>query len=63
MSCDVRTFHDHLNSISEHIQFTIRMPSISEKGQSIAFLDTNNTALETGQIDVKYLASIRFTSS
>ena len=40
------------------------MPSISEKGQSIAFLDTNNTVLETGQIDVtvhrkvteKYLA-------
>ena len=28
------------------------MPSISEKGESIAFLDTSNTVLKTGQIDV-----------
>ena len=28
------------------------MPSISKKGHSIAFLGTNNTVLETGQIDV-----------
>ena len=46
--CDVQFFHDHLNAINEHIQFTIEMPSISEKGESIAFLDTSNTVLKTG---------------
>ena len=50
--CDVQVSHDHLNAINEHIQFAIKMPSISEKGESIAFLDTSNTVLKTGQITV-----------
>ena len=36
---DVQTFHDHLNSIKEHIQFTIERSTVSEQGESITFLD------------------------
>ena len=50
--CDVQTFHDHLNSINEHIQFTIERPTVSEQGESIAFLDTSNTVLKSGQVEV-----------
>ena len=50
--CDVQTFHDHLNSISEHIQFTIERSTVSEKGESIAFLATSITVLKSGQVEV-----------
>ena len=50
--CDVQTFHDHLNSIYEHIQFTIERPTVSEQGESIAFLDTSITVLKSGQVEV-----------
>jgi hypothetical protein len=37
---DIDKFHCHLNSINQNIQFTIEMPSLSEHGQQIPFLDT-----------------------
>ena len=50
--CDVQTFHDHLNSINENIQFTIERSTVSEQGESIAFLDTSITVLKSGQVEV-----------
>ena len=50
--CDVQTFHDHLNSVNEHIQFTIERATVSDKGESIAFLDTSITVLKSGQVEV-----------
>jgi hypothetical protein len=37
---DIDKFHCHLNSINQNIQFTIEMPSLTEHGQQIPFLDT-----------------------
>ena len=36
----VDKFHFHLNLINQNIQFTIEMPSPTEHGQQISFLDT-----------------------
>lgn len=41
-------FHDHLNSINEHIQFTVE----KENNGSIAFLDTQITRDENGSISI-----------
>ena len=49
---DIETFHDHINSIDRHIQFTIEMPSLCERGATIAFLDTSCTAQPNGNIEV-----------
>ena len=40
--------HVNLNSINEHIQFTIERPTVSEQGESIAFVDTSITVLKSG---------------
>ena len=69
--CDVQTFHDHLNSINEHIQFTIERPTVSEQGESTTFLDTSITVLKSGQVEVavyrkathRKVFGIRFTPS
>ena len=59
--CDVQTFHDHLNSINEHIQFTIERPTVSEQGESIAFLDTSITVLKSGQVEVAVCRKAKHT--
>ena len=48
----MKDFHNHLNSSSPHIEFTVEMPTISAEGQTIAFLDTNNTVSANGQVEV-----------
>ena len=48
---DVQKFHSHLNSINTNIQFTIEMPSTSDQGQTISFLDTNITFTDNGDIE------------
>ena len=49
---DIETFHNHINSIDRHIQFTIEMPSLGERGATIAFLNTSCTARPNGNIEV-----------
>ena len=49
---DIETFHDHTSSIDRHIQFTIEMPSLCERGATIAFLYTSCTAQPNGNIEV-----------
>ena len=49
---DVQKFHSHLNSINTNIQFTIEMPSTSEQGHAISFLDTNIIFTDDGDIEV-----------
>ena len=47
-------FHQHLNSVNPHIQFTIEMPAVNRNGsQTIAFLDTQLLGNISGDIDVK----------
>ena len=48
----IKDFHNHLNSINPHIQLMVEMPTISTEGQTIAFLDTNNTVSVNGQVEV-----------
>ena len=48
----VQTFHDNLNSINPNIKFTIELPKQSERGQIIAFLDSEVIVLNNGQIEV-----------
>ena len=51
---DVPLFHQHLNSINPHIQFTIEMPDVNGDGsQTIAFLDTDLLSTASGNIAVK----------
>ena len=51
---DVPLFHQHLNSVNSHIQFTIEMPAVNRNGsQTIAFLDTQLLGNISGDIDVK----------
>ena len=51
---DVPLFHQHLNSVNSHIQFTIKMPAVKQNGsQTIAFLDTQLLGNISGNIDVK----------
>ena len=51
---DVPLFHQHLNSVNSHIQFTIEMPAVNQNGsQTIAFLDTQLLGNIFGNIDVK----------
>lgn len=45
-------FHSHLNSVEPHIQFTVEMPAMSTKEQTIAFLDTNNMVCADGRVKV-----------
>ena len=47
----IKDFHNHLNSINHHIQFTVEMPTISTEGQTIAFFGTNNTVSANGQVE------------
>ena len=49
---DIETFHNQINSIDRHIQFTIEMPSLGERGATISFLDASCTALPNGSIEV-----------
>ena len=49
----VQQFHDHLNSINPHIQFTVEMPDMSSQEPSIAFLDTSSSRSADGQVKVK----------
>ena len=54
---DVGPFHKHLNSINPHIHFTLEMASTSTGNPTIAFLDTNSTALPDGRVEVNvYIA-------
>ena len=51
---NVPLFHQHLNSVNSHIQFTIEMPAVNQNGsQTIAFLDTQLLGNISGNIDVK----------
>ena len=38
---DIQCFHNHLNSVDQHIQFTSETPSFSDEGENISFLDTS----------------------
>ena len=49
----VQQFHDHLNSINSHIQFTVEMPDMSIQEPSIAFLDTSSSRSADGEVKVK----------
>ena len=49
----VQQFHDHLDSINPHIQFTVEMPDMSSQEPSIAFLDTSSSRSADGQVKVK----------
>ena len=49
---DIQCFHNHLNSINRHIQFITEMPSVSDEGQNIPFLDTNCKICPKGNIEV-----------
>ena len=49
---DVNSFHNHLNSINQHIKFTIELPTVSEDGISISFLDTQTTVSPNGEVMV-----------
>ena len=59
---DIETFHDHINSIDRHIQFTIEMPSLCERGVTIAFLDTSCTAQPNGNIEVTVHRKATYTN-
>jgi hypothetical protein len=58
---DVQSFHDHLNSIDPNIQFTIELPSTSERGQSIAFLDTEVIVSKNGRVEVTVYRKVTHT--
>ena len=49
---DVNSFHNHLNSINQHVKFTIELPTVSEDGISISFLDTQTTVSPNGEVMV-----------
>jgi hypothetical protein len=49
---DFPLFHQHLNSINPHIQFTIEMPVVNGD-QTIVFLDTELLSTASGNIAVK----------
>ena len=49
---DVNSFHNHLNSIYQHIKFTIELPTVSEDDISISFLDTQTTVSPNGEVVV-----------
>ena len=50
---DVDIIHQHLNTINPNIQFTIECASQNGSSQSIAFLDTQVTALSHGSLEVR----------
>ena len=50
---DITSFHNHLNTIIPHIQFTIETPAINNIEQSIAFLDTEIRTNIAGRIKVQ----------
>ena len=49
---DVNSFHNHLNSINQHIKFTIELPTVSEDGISISYLHTQTTVSPNGEVVV-----------
>ena len=49
---DIEQFHTHLNTINKNIQFTIELPSESNCGEAISFLDTHITILKNRTIEV-----------
>ena len=48
----IYSFHNHLNSINQHIKFTIELPTVSEDGISISFSDTQTTVSPNGEVVV-----------
>ena len=49
---DISIFHNHLNSINPHTQFTLEMPVVTENRQTIAFLDTEIITTTSGSVNV-----------
>ncbi len=49
---DIEQFHAYLNTINKNIQFTIEVPSTSERGETISFLDTRITILANRTLEV-----------
>ena len=49
---DVNSFHNHLNSMNQHIKFTIELPTVTEDGINISFLDTQTTVSLNGEVVV-----------
>ena len=57
----IQQFHDHLNSINPHIQFTVEMPDMSSQEPSITFLDTSCSCSADEQVKVKVYRKVTHT--
>ena len=61
-SNDLENFHRHLNSINQHIQFTIERVDLEDGKPTISFLDTSSAILPNGNIEVQVFRKATHTN-